>query len=347
MVMSLEEAKKQVEAEDAAKVAAEAAEQKTTEEAAEEALETNSDDQNPQDRDEENPEETEAQNAGDSETLEPWQETGEQTDGVMPVSAHVKAKHKLRAKLTEKDDEIDRLKKENEELKKAHAIPENFERSERPKRPRAIDFETDEAYEDALDKYEDEITRLRVLEITTQEKTKASQQALKQNLDDAVNAHYERADKLVTEKRIKPEVYQAAELKVKQTLETLRPGEGELIFNQLAQILGKGSEKVLYYAGNNQKALDKVSSLLAADKSGMRLVAYLSEEKARLNETSSTTPRSNAPAPSADANGDMVIDKNERLLKADYDKAIKAGNMQKAFNIRKKARDAKIAVSSW
>jgi hypothetical protein len=109
--------------------------------------------------------------------------------------------------------------------------------------------------------------------------------------------------------------------------------------------LGEGSEKVLYFLGNNKNALNELKSSLVDDKSGMRLAIYLGQQKERL-----TTPRkkmSRAPAPGTVLKGDGGGGLKASAAKKKYDAAHKSGKSQDAYTLKKQARAAGIDVSKW
>ena len=74
----------------------------------------------------------------------------------------------------------------------------------------------------------------------TQVKTQAQTAAanvLAKNLDD----HYDRAGTLAQESNISAEVYQAADLAVRQTFESAVPGQGDIIADQVISKIGRAS----------------------------------------------------------------------------------------------------------
>jgi len=109
--------------------------------------------------------------------------------------------------------------------------------------------------------------------------------------------------------------------------------------------MGEGSEKVLYYLGRNQAALNKFQSLLAADKSGMKAAVYLGQEKQRL--TNPIKPRSKAPDPASEIKGDEATRGAANKFKKTYDAASKKDHPQDMYNAKKAARAAGVDVSEW
>lgn len=260
-------------------------------------------------------------------------EEGEET---APVSAIIKLKSKLKGKISERDEEIERLRKENEQLKTSKPV-------ELPKQPLAIEFDTDDEYQAALTdwlKKRDEVS-FSELENRRNQQTKAQQQ--QQEVSQAVEQHYERAAGLVEKYGVDPEVYRTADATVRATVEKIRPGQGDVVVDLLIANLGEGSEKVTYYLGKNSTALNQFRALLHDDPSGLKASVFLGKLSNKLEGTIKKTSR--APAPAASASGSANV--NSGTLKKQYDKAHKSGNTAEAFEARRAARKAGIDTSQW
>ena len=292
------------------------------------------------------PELDEDGNPIEPEVKEPWmeEEDGEQDPDdpskQVPVGKFVSVKKKLRGQITERDEEIERLKRENEELAKLKPKPETV-----LVRPKKDDFDTDEDYEEALDKYNLSRTEETINRTRLEDQKKAEQQQAQEKLTEAVDEHYLRAADLIEKSGIKPEVYQAADTTVRKAVETITPNLGDVIVDQIISILGDGSEKVLYYLGRNKAALAKFQNLLSTDKSGMKAAVYLGQEKQRL--TNPIKPRSNAPNPATNIKGDELLTGAEGKFKKKYKAAHAKGDLQAAYNAKKEARAANVDVSGW
>jgi len=277
---------------------------------------------------------------------EPWmeEEEGEQDPDDLsknvPVGKFVGLKKKLRGQISERDEEIERLKRENAELAKHKPKQETV-----LVRPKKDDFDTDEEFDVALDKYNLNRTEETINRSRLEEQRKADQKQAHENLTEAVDGHYVRAAELIEQSGIKPEIYQAADTTVRKAVEAITPNLGDVIVDQVISILGEGSEKVIYFLGRNKAALAKFQSLLAADKSGMKAAVYLGQEKQRL--TNPIKPRSNAPAPATGIKGDAPITGAEARFKKKYDAAHAKNNLQSAYNAKKEARKAGVDVSRW
>ena len=278
---------------------------------------------------------------------EPWME--EEKDGEqdpddpskqVPVGKFVSVKKKLRGQISERDNEIKRLRKERDEALKLKPKEEMV-----LIRPKKDDFDTDEEFEVALDKYNDDRHEDTYKRNRLKDQQDEADREAQANLTGAVDGHYERASALIEKSGIKPEVYKAADATVRKAVESTIPKLGDLIVDQVISILGEGSEKVMYYLGRNKAALSKFQDLLVADPSGMKAAVYLGQEKQRL--TNPLKPRSKAPDPPSKIKGDQSVTGVESRFKKKYDAAHAKNNTQAAYNAKKEAKAAGVDVSKW
>jgi hypothetical protein len=283
-------------------------------------------------------EEVETEETEDEKTPEPWLATDDEPLADVNALTHIGIKNKLKGKISERDEEIEKLKAEVTALK---STPE----PKVLKRPKEDDFETDEEYEAAKEQYEEAATRQRFDRIEFQKKQSEFQQKYKEIVDAAVNSHYERADKLIAKSGIKPDVYKKADENLRLAIDTILPQQGDTIVDQIISLVGEGSEKVLYFLGNNKAALNEFKSLWIDDKTGIKAAIYLGEQKQRLTNPNKRTTR--APSPSPNLKGDDVAGSNGTAMKKAYIKAHKSGKNQEAYNAKKAARAAGVDVSTW
>jgi hypothetical protein len=288
---------------------------------------------------EETTEDEEQETEEEESELEDWmKEDSEEENDEKPVK-FLKAKKRLKGVIAEKDDELERLKAENEALKnKQVSKPVEL------KRPDPLDFDTDEAYNAALDDYHISLYESRQQQTHTVEK----QKEIKRNIQAAADAHYERVETLMKESGISPEKYRSADTKLRQIVEAEFPKRGDIITDNFLGVMGDGSEKVAYYIGNNETARLKFQALLREDPLGIKAAMFLGEQKNRLNNT--TQPKkqkSKASPPASNASGDVKNSSREKALKKKYTEAHKKGDGQTAFNAKKEARKAGIDVSKW
>ena len=274
---------------------------------------------------------------------EDWQKVEEDTqDPEYQVDGklHQSMKEKLKGRVADRDETIERLRRERDEAKQRIA-PEPTVLV----RPKSEDFYTDEEYEAAKESYDD----ARQTEIwnrnQSQKEQQEAQKRARQALVETVDKHYERAAELTEKSGIKPEIFKEADATVRRAVDSVKPGMGDLVVDQVISIMGEGSEKVLYFLGRNKPALDRFQSLLATDPSGMKAAVYLGQEKQRL--TNPTKPRSSAKPPAPSVQGDEVVTASASKLRKAYNKADKDGNAQARYDIKKKAKEQKIDVSEW
>ena len=132
---------------------------------------------------------------------EPWSKEDE--DGV-PLSTHVHMKQKLKGRVSERDDKISKLEEEIERLKKGKPKADVVDI---PKRPKRDDFESDDDYYAAVDEYEEKRDDIKLKRQLQDKEVKDRQQKALAALNQSVDEHYERANKLVEENKLDPKVY--------------------------------------------------------------------------------------------------------------------------------------------
>lgn len=265
--------------------------------------------------------------------LEDWMKSD---DEEVKFPKSLKAKKKLKGELEKKELENEELKARIKALEegKAQTVSEL-------KRPKIEDFDTDEEYEDALDKY-----NLSLFDKKTQaEKAEKQQRAIKQQIEQSMDEHYTRAEKLIEASGIAPEKFKVADTRLREVVDSVFPGKGDDYTDYFLSSLGEGSERVGFYLGNNEAARDKFRSLLIDDPNGIKAAVYLGKELNRLNNPQKK--KSNAKPPGPNIKGETGSVRSGTAYKNDYKKAHKSGDTSKAFNIRRQAKAAGIDVSKW
>jgi hypothetical protein len=269
---------------------------------------------------------------------------GDQKPSDVPVSTHIRMKQKLKGRLTDSNEEVARLRAENEALRAG--VQQTPKLKVTPKRPRQEDFDTILDHEEALSEYEDKMLEVRLETANTKVEIKNAQSRAKANLEKAVDSHYERASKLIQDNGIDTEVYKQSDLVVREAVESIRPGIGDFVTDQIISILGDGSEKVLFYLGRNKNALNEFKSLLTDDPTGLKASLFLGQQRERLLNTKRKT--SKAPPPDDDIRGDdSPTSANTSALLKRRQAAIKKGDLQAAYNVKKQAKAAGVDVSKW
>jgi hypothetical protein len=259
----------------------------------------------------------------------------------VPVATHVKVKHKLKAKIGEKDELIATLREENEQLKVQPVAPMELNP---PKRPRASDFGTDDEFETAMDSYEDQNREFmtKAASHNTVQTQKVQQQ--ENETTQAVDDHYTRAETLVQENSINPDVFKKTDLMVKSIIESVMPKAGEQVFNHLVSLVGDGSEKTMFFLGRNKAAQHEFHSLLAQDKTGLKAALYLGRITERIGGAKNQSSRS--PKPATNLQGDVKTSAQGSALYRKWANA-SGKDPQKAYNLKKEAKAKGIDTSSW
>lgn len=279
----------------------------------------------------------------ESEAAKLLEENPDDGDKTKPEKS-LKAKKKLQRKLKDADDELEKLRLENEQLKRTNAAPAE-KPTGRPARPKELDFDTDEEYEAAQDKYDNDIFDWRQSERSTQRTATKAQESQAENIRTGVDGHFERAEKLIEESGISPEKYNASNVAVRSAIDSIAPGKGDFITDYLISELGEGSEKVFYHLGVNAAARDELTTLLTKDPSGVKAAIYLGQKREQL--TNPKRPKSNARPPASNVKGDAPTSAKGGAMKRAYDKAVKSGSGQAMYNAKKEAKAAGVDVSKW
>lgn len=296
--------------------------------------------------------ETEVEGVTEGEDVEPesteevpdWMKSDEDEDEASKPTKFLKAKKRLKGELAKTSDERDTYKEEAERLRAQLAAKEAPTQTEL-KRPRELDYDTDEEYEAALSKYEDQLVESKLRSMTNKTQQEEAVRKAREAVSAAVDDHYERANTLIEESGIKPEVYQAADATLRSAVESIIPKRGDMVVDHLISTIGEGSEKVAYFLGRNKTALSEFQSLLLKDPNGIQAAIYLGQQKERL--TNPRKPTSKAPAPAAKVSGSQPKDEATNL-KRQYDAAHKKGDASAAFDIKREARKKhKIDTSEW
>lgn len=270
-----------------------------------------------------------------------WLDTGDpdkkDDEDYVPVGAHVEMKKKLRGRLSEKDSELENLRKENEALRLRQP-------QERKIRPNPDDFTDQATFDKALDEFKDWEVTDRMRRVRVQDEQQAKMAHNKKVLTERLDAHYDRAAALLTKSGIAPELFKHSDATVRKMIESVRPGMGDIITDSLISTLGEGSEKVMHYMGVNETGRNKLQSLLLADPTGLRAAVFLGQEKQRL--TIPIKHRSSAPAPNKHIEGDVNSD-SAKGLRRKYEAAHKKHDLQLAYNLKQQAKKSGVDTKNW
>lgn len=177
-----------------------------------------------------------------------------------------------------------------------------------------------------------------------QTQAEKQQQQINERREREVDEHYKRAATLSKESGITPEAYQETDRTVRQLFDSISPGQGDAVMEDVISTVGEGSEKLMYYIGRNPAIQETLRSKFAADPRGYAAVAYLGELKRDINKPQKRQTR--APKPAAKPGGKPGA-AGGGSAKRQYLKAQKAGDMQKVIDIKFAAKAKGIDTSNW
>tara|TARA_R110002020_G_scaffold461823_1_gene680974 strand:+ start:7243 stop:8277 length:1035 start_codon:yes stop_codon:yes gene_type:complete len=292
----------------------------------------------------------------DNTEIEPWMQTElpgseNNSERMFTGSDVAAAKSKIRAKverkknaeIEERDAEIEKLK-----AKLANFEPSNASapRSNKLKRPRPENFDNDEAYESALDAYEDARIEARLADNQMQNAEASKVREFRSRIEKGVDSHYELAVQFTQEAGINQDVYKQADANVRNAIEdALGQGRGDEVANLLISKLGKGSEKLVFFLGRNESKLNELKAMLTGDPSGIDASIWLGRKQNEL--LASNKIKTKTPAPPTNIGGDVETGDLAAKLKSEYRKAEKSGDVQARFDARMKATRAGVDVEKW
>ena len=280
------------------------------------------------------------------EQVEDWLKDDDQTSQSVPLAKHVQVKHKLLAKLEDKDTELELMRQKLAQYE-AGAQPQQAQKAAPElKLPTLSQFDYDEEqYSAAMADYQDKLVEYKLSQkMATTQQSEQQRQALERQ-QQAVDKHYERAAMLIESAGIPAEKYQAADTVFRRKLHSIT-GNGDLVADQFIARLGEGGEKVTYHLGVNSAAMAKFEQELQNDPSGISAALYLGELKKQFN-SATTNKLSRAPKPDSGLEGDTNATLNTSSLKKQYQAAHRSGDTAKAFELRRKAKASGANTNEW
>jgi hypothetical protein len=288
----------------------------------------------------------ESQNQEESQEPEDWAKPEDDDSGFVPdaTAANIRRKYKAqaaeaKAKASDLEKRLEETARELEELKKARTAPAKI--LDKPARDA---FDTDDEYFEALTDWKLKIARETEAAESSQKEKARQQEEVISRVQRGVDDHYTRVAKLSETAGIAPEAFQAADLKVRQAIDTVFPDAGDDITDALISQLGEGSERVFYNLGVNTKRLSEFIGLLKEDKNGLKASVYLGKLSAQLQPIKR---ESRAPDPMDEIKGDRSGGDSAGHLKKAYQEAHKNGDINKAFNLKRQAKKDGIDVKGW
>lgn len=277
------------------------------------------------------------------EEVEDWLKTDGQTSQAVPLAKHVELKHKLKARISEKDTELAQIRAELEALKSGTVQPQAAPQTAKP--PRLSDFDFDEdKHAEAMAQY---LAQIAESSHTKRHQVQQQEQQLNR-MKQAVDEHYERAAELVSSGKVDATKYQQADHRVRVELANLygNPEQGDAIADTMLARLGAGSEKIMVHLGVNPAALNELKTKLQSDPTGLDAMLYLGELKAKFN--AQTNKLSKAPKPDTPLSGDVATGSlSASALAKGYQEAHKKGDTQKAFELKRAAKAKGVNTTTW
>lgn len=259
-----------------------------------------------------------------------------------------KTARKYEGRLSQIEDENEKLRQELEAYKSGKAAPQDAPQQKLPPRPVRNQFQSEEDYVLAMSNWTYEVRDAQRKSQEIADRQRQVIQRQRETMSEGVDRHYLRASKLAEEAGISADRYKAADMRVRAAVEKRWPGEGDIIVDKLIAETGEGSERVFYNLGVNKSRLQEfVKSLEEGDGvkgDGIRTAVFLGEMKARLGAPTKRT--SKAPEPpkrvvSDKAGGSMDAARRK------YRDAMKSGDSQRAWDIKRSAKKAGADTSGW
>lgn len=288
--------------------------------------------------------------------VESWMQTEEansdndQKSGFKPNHEAAKTRKRLKAKLNEKDGELESMRAELEQLRSAKAEPQA---TSLPPRPKREDFDYDDdkydaAVDDWNDKKIDERFKTNSQKSNESRQQEAAAQARVKQVETSLNGHYGRVEKLVGTGKVSQDAYDSAETNVRNAMEIIHPNMGDQVTDNLITTLnniGEGSEKVMYQLGVNPSKLLELKNKIAEDPSGFTAVAYLGSLQAQISTP--TRKRSSAPKPTSNVGGEAGANGQAGTMQKAYKKAGESNDIQARISLKRKAKSQGIDTSNW
>jgi hypothetical protein len=277
--------------------------------------------------------------------LEAWQTIEEEEKEIpesVPLSVFVKKKKQLKSKLADSESKIKELEQKVESLSLG-ATPQ--QQLDVGKVPAEYDFDTPEEYHAAMNQYVAKLAASQLDKVEQQRNQQAQQAEQNRRLEQARDNHFKRAEKLIETSGIKADSFLEAEDAFKTSLDEVSNGQGEVLADHLIDVMGEGSEKVVYYLGRNKPKMLELQALMATDPTGLKVSNYLGKLQTQLSKPAKKVSR--APAPSKTLKGDANANSSGSALQRKYKEAHKKGQTSQAWKLKREAKAAGIDTKGW
>jgi hypothetical protein len=329
--MSLEDLRRQAEAEEANAEEVEQPEEEEGEEAEGEEPEADA---------EESDTEQDTEEASDDFELELDGEPEPGQQKPSPEEALVYKLTKQKQKTREYKSELEELKAEIAALKSGsapQAQPKPQQQEEKyPPVPLLYEngVDTPEQYQKAYQKW---VADCKAVDQRNSQRSETENQ-FKRQTEEVTRKLAERVGKFAVEHKIRDDKVISAIERATSEIDGATKIDGSLAY--LLDAVGDGSERVAYYIGTNDNAMAKVKGLLQEDPTGLRASAYMARLVGQL-KPNQRTKTSKAPPPDQPIKGDG----SSASAKALQDRYTKTKDPQEMLKLRRKARELGVRLT--
>lgn len=265
--------------------------------------------------------------------LETEEEEEESKLDTVPLATHLRKKQKYKDEIQTLKEELQALKQQTPQVK-----------ADDLKVPEELDFDSPAEYHKALNEYNVKVAQRTFQSYEQEKRIRDEAERIQREREEAVNEHYKRAEALLQKHSISPEVYKDSEKNVRDSVELVMPGQGEVVTDSLISIIGDDSEKAMLYLGRNKSALAEFTMLLQRDKTGLKAAAYLGKIAGKVNNN--VKRQSQAPAPAPKTTGEQGQVSGASMMRK-YNEAHKKGEIGKAYKIKQEAKKNGFDTSKW
>jgi hypothetical protein len=285
----------------------------------------------------------EATAAAPDDAFTPEEDDGLPKDGPLRKGDAKALRQKYQGKLSQKDEELERVRQELEEVKKKVAQPSQLPAA--GQEPQRDQYTNDAEWIRALTTFNAQQVLQQSTAQQQAEERRRKQEEIQTRTRMQTDAHYERVADLAKKSNISEDVAKSADLKVRNAVDAVFKGAGDTIVDTLISSLGPGSEKVILHLGIKNSKLNDLVKLFQEDPSGIKASAYLGSLKAELNAP--TRRETKAPDPidkvQGDKSGSSALDK----MRKDVADARKKGDISKVIALKQQAKAAKMDTRNW
>lgn len=282
----------------------------------------------------------------DPEWLKPEDSEGDNLEPKFTDKDAAAIRRKYKGKLTEKDEENERLRLKVEELEKKITSPAVISAPQNlGPEPQRDQYANDAEWIRALTAYNAQTIQAQTTAQLQAEERKRKQEEIAARTRLQTDQHYARVADLAKKSNISEEVAQSADLKVRNAVNSVFKGAGDTIVDTLISSLGVGSEKVILHLGFKTSKLNELVRLFQEDPSGIKASAYLGTLKAELSAP--TRRETKAPDPIDKVQGDKHGTNHAERLRKQAAEYRKKDNLSMVIKTKQEAKKLGIDTKKW